>query len=202
MKKKPRIGYFGGTFDPPHLGHLVLAAEAFHQLKLDQLNWILTPDPPHKTDRQITPVRLRLEMINLIVDSRSEFRVNCVDLNRDPPHYAADTVEILREEDPGQDLVYIIGEDSLQDLPDWHQPVRFLTAVDTLAIAPRPGITTDLADLERGLPELVGKTIWIEHVRIEISSSTIRSRIRSLKPYQHFLPEVIAGYIKKHHLYL
>ena len=201
MKTPQRIGYFGGTFDPPHLGHLVLAVEACHQLKLDSLEWILTPDPPHKTNHKITPVGIRLEMLKLITDARKQFQISLIDIDRDPPHYAADTVEMLKEENPDDDLVYIIGEDSLQDLPNWHEPVRFLTAVDTLAIAPRPGISTDLAELERVLPVLVGKTTLIDNVKIEIASSIIRSRIKKLEPYEHFLPDAVAVYINLHQLY-
>jgi len=201
MKAGGKIGYFGGTFDPPHLGHLILAVEAHHQLELDRLQWILTPDPPHKTNHQVSPVEIRLEMLQLIIGTRPEFQISLIDINRDPPHYAADTVELLKEKNPADELVYVIGEDSLQDLPDWHAPDRFIAAVDTLAIAPRPGISTDLEEMERSLPGLAGKTIFLKDVRIEIASSLIKSRIKNFEPYGHLLPEAIADYLKFHQLY-
>jgi len=201
MKAGGKIGYFGGTFDPPHLGHLILAVEAHHQLELDRLQWILTPDPPHKTNHQVSPVEIRLEMLQLMIDTRPEFQISLIDINRDPPHYAADTVELLKKENPADELVYVIGEDSLQDLPDWHAPDRFIAAVDTLAIAPRPGISTDLEEMERSLPGLAGKTIFLKDVRIEIASSFIKSRIKNFEPYGHLLPEAIADYLKFHQLY-
>ena len=201
MKAGGKIGYFGGTFDPPHLGHLILAVEAHHQLELDRLQWILTPDPPHKTNHQVSPVEIRLEMLQLILDTRPEFQISLIDINRDPPHYAADTVELLKKKNPADELVYVIGEDSLQDLPGWHAPDRFIAAVDTLAIAPRPGISTDLEEMERSLPGLAGKTIFLKDIRIEIASSLIKSRIKNFEPYGHLLPEAIADYLKFHKLY-
>jgi nicotinate-nucleotide adenylyltransferase len=201
MKAGGKIGYFGGTFDPPHLGHLILAVEAHHQLELDRLRWILTPDPPHKTNHQVSPVEIRLEMLQLILDTRPEFQISLIDINRDPPHYAADTVELIKKKNPADELVYVIGEDSLQDLPGWHAPDRFIAAVDTLAIAPRPGISTDLEEMERSLPGLAGKTIFLKDVRNEIASSLIKSRIKNFEPYGHLLPEAIADYLKFHQLY-
>ena len=201
MKAGRRIGYFGGTFDPPHLGHLILAVEALHQLELDRLHWILTPDPPHKTQRQISPVEIRLEMLQLIMDIRPVFQISLIDINRDPPHFAADTVELLKNKNPTDELVYVIGEDSLQDLPDWHAPDRFIAAVDTLAIAPRPGISTDMEEMERLLPGLAGKTTFLKDIRFEIASSVIKSRMKNSEPYDHLLPEAIAEYLKFHQLY-
>lgn len=200
MKAGRKIGYFGGTFDPPHLGHLILALEAHHQLELDRLHWILTPEPPHKTNHQVSPVEVRLEMLQLIVEAQPEFQIDLIDINRDPPYYATDTVELLKNKNPADELVYVIGEDSLQDLPGWHAPDRFIAAVDTLAIALRPGISVDLEEMERLLPGLAGKTTFLIDVRFEIASSLIKSRMKNSEPYDHFLPEVIAEYLKFHQL--
>jgi nicotinate-nucleotide adenylyltransferase len=200
--KPGRVGYFGGTFDPPHLGHIILAAEANFRLGLDEFRWIITPEPPHKRNRIITPVKNRLEMLQLIVSEYEMFAISEVDLKRDPPHYAADTVEILKADDPSSELVYIIGEDSLKDLPEWYDYSRFLAVIDQLAIAPRPQITTDLDQLERVMPGLIDKTVFIPDVMIDISSSLIRDRIREGAPFQHFLPDCVADYIKKHRLYV
>ena len=199
---KTRIGYFGGTFDPPHLGHIILAAEAKHHLILDRMRWIITPEPPHKKNRIITPVNYRLDMLNLVVEKLGIFEISEVDLQRDPPHYAADTVEILKRENPSAELVYIIGEDSLKDLPDWHEPNRFLVSIDQLAVVPRPEISTDLGQLDRVLPGIAEKVKFIPDVLIEISSSVIRDRVSNGARFEHFLLDEVADYIKKNKLYL
>ena len=199
---KTRVGYFGGTFDPPHLGHIILAAEAKHYLGLDRFRWIITPEPPHKKDRIITPVHYRLEMLKLVIAKLGMFEICEVDIQRDPPHYAADTVEILKKENPSANLVYIIGEDSLKDLPDWYESNRFLTAIDQLAVATRPEISTDLDQLDRVIPGISEKTIFIPNVMLEISSSVIRNRVREGSPFEHFLIDSVADYIKKNKLYL
>jgi len=199
---KARVGYFGGTFDPPHLGHIILAAEAKHYLGLDRFRWIITPEPPHKKDRIITPVHYRLEMLELVIEKLGMFEICEVDIQRDPPHYAADTVEILKRDYPSADLVYIIGEDSLKDLPDWYETKRFLSSIDQLAVAPRPEISTDLDQLDRVIPGISEKIIFIPKVMLEISSSVIRDRVRNGAPFEHFLIDSVADYIKMNKLYL
>jgi len=199
--KKSRVGYFGGTFDPPHLGHIILAAEAKYFLGLDEFKWIVTPEPPHKKDRIITPVKYRLEMLKLVAAEMGIFEISEVDIQRDPPHYAVDTVEIIKEKNPSVELVYIIGEDSLKDLPNWHEPDRFLTTIDQLAVAPRPGIKTDLDQLNRAIPGLSEKTVLIPEIMVEISSSIVRERVREGAPFEHFLIDPVIDYINKNKLY-
>ena len=196
-----RLGYFGGTFDPPHLGHEMLAMEAYYQLNLDAVFWLLTPDPPHKAERKITPVDARAAMVRLVTNRYEEFHLSELDLKRSPPYYAADTVEIIKEEQPDLDLVYIIGEDSLHDLPVWHDPERFLTAIDQLAVAPRPGFNSDLASISKILPGIEKKTVFLSGIMVEISSSLIRERIGQGYHCKHFLDESVAAYIMNTHLY-
>ncbi len=196
-----KIGYFGGTFDPPHLGHIILAAEAFYQLELDSLQWILTPFPPHKNNLPITPVEVRLEMLKLAVGKHPGFEISLVDLNRDPPHYAADTVEILRAENPTSKLIYLIGEDSLVDLPDWYAPTRFLANVDQLVVALRPQINSDLTKLESSLPALREKIYYLSDAMLQISSSFIRERIKNNAPVRHLLDPEVYQYLDENNLY-
>lgn len=202
MSEFHKVGYFGGTFDPPHLGHEILAREAFCQIGLDAVMWLITPGPPHKNDREITPVQARLDMLELVTGRYEEFFISDVDLRRPPPYYAADTVEIIKSQQPDVDLVYIVGEDSLQDLPDWFEPGRFLSAIDLLVVAPRPGIDSNLAALSEMLPELKKKTVFLSEIMLEISSSLIRKRIQEGNHYDHFLSQEIAQYIEKNQLYL
>lgn len=201
MSNFQRIGCFGGTFDPPHLGHEILAREAYYQIGLDAVMWLITPDPPHKTEREITPAKHRLQMLRLVTDRYDEFLISEVDLQRSPPYYAADTAEIIKSRQPGVELVYIIGEDSLEDLPNWYQPDRFLDTIDRLAVAPRPGFNSDLAALEEELPGLKAKTVFLANVMVEISSSLIRKRSNEGNQYDHFLIHEVADYIERNHLY-
>lgn len=195
------IGYFGGTFDPPHLGHIILASEARYQLGLDQMNWIITPDPPHKTDRLITSQNHRWEMLKRVVEQFAGFEISDIDLRRPPPHFAADTVEILKNENPEQDLIYVIGEDSLRDLPGWHEPIRFLTAIDRLAVYSRPGIESNLNETGIALPGIKEKVIFLEGIEIDISSSLIRERAAQNGDYEHLLLKTVADYIQGNGLY-
>lgn len=200
--KGDKVGYFGGTFDPPHLGHIILAAEAKHYLGLDEFRWIITPEPPHKKDRIITPIKYRLEMLKLVVADQGVYEISEVDIQRDSPHYAADTVEILKNEHPSAELIYIIGEDSLKDLPDWHETSRFLSIIDQLAVIPRPNVSVDLDQLLHLMPDLSDKLIFIPDVMIEISSSVIRERVRDGAPFEHYLIDSVAEYIKMNRIYL
>lgn len=201
MSEFQKVGYFGGTFDPPHLGHEILAREAFYQIGLDAVMWLITPDPPHKDDREITPIQARLDMLELVTARYEEFFISDVDLHRPPPYYAVDTVEIIKGQQPDVELVYIIGEDSLQDLPDWFKPGRFLSVIDLLAVAPRPGIDSDLAALCEKLPELLDKTVFLSEIMLDISSSLIRNRIQEGKSYEQLLSPEVAEYIEKNQLY-
>ena len=137
----------------------------------------------------------------MIVKERPEFSINKIDIDRDPPHYAVDTVELLKNDFPADELVYVIGEDSLKDLPGWYASNRFIAAVDILAIAPRPGISTNLMEIDDVLPGLADKTIFLQNTQIEIASSIIRDRISNAEPYEHFLPDNITKYLKLNPLY-
>ena len=141
------IGIFGGTFDPPHLGHLILAAEAYAQLGLERCLWVLTPDPPHKQGQSITPLKHRLAMLKLAIAGDPQFELSTVDLDRPGPYYAVDTVKILAAQIPGANLVYLMGGDSLRDLPKWHLPADFVDACHAIGVMRRPGDDIDLPDL-------------------------------------------------------
>ena len=148
------IGIFGGTFDPPHLGHLILAAEARAQLGLDKLLWVLTPDPPHKQGQSIARIENRLEMVKLAIVDDPQFELSTVELTRPGPHYAVDTVQILARQNPGAKLVYLMGGDSLRDLPTWHRPAEFVSACQMIGVMRRPGDAVELPSLEKSLPGL------------------------------------------------
>lgn len=197
----PRRGYFGGTFDPPHVGHQILAAEGMYQLELDQLFWILTPLPPHKLERKITDVRLREEMVQTMTHPISGWHLSRVDLDREPPYYAADSMEIVRRQNPNDHISYLIGEDSLRDLPTWYDVSRFLLNIDCLAVLERPGIETEVDKLAKILPGIKNKLRFLTAPEIQISSSEIRKRIKAGIPFRHFLTPEVYHFLVKNDIY-
>jgi nicotinate-nucleotide adenylyltransferase len=198
---KQRIGIFGGTFDPPHIGHLILAAEAYARLKLNCLLWVLTPSPPHKLDIAITPVRLRHKMIRAFLKGAPEFELSTVDIDRPAPHYALDTVKILNRTYPDGLMIYIMGGDSLRDLPTWHQPEAFLDACHEVGVIQRHESKVDLEILEKKLPGISSKVCFIESPRIEISSQDIRRRIAEGGHFRYYLHPQVYEIILEHNLY-
>ncbi len=190
-----RLGIFGGTFDPPHLAHLILADECRYQLELDKVLWVLTPTPPHKLTQDISPLEQRLALLQAALTGEAAFVISRVDIDRPAPHYAVDSMRILHRDYPGDTLVYLMGGDSLRDLPTWHTPRDFITACDEIGVMRRPGAAVDLAELERLLPELPARLRWVNTPLIEISASAVRQRIRTGAPYRHYLPPPVAEMI-------
>jgi nicotinate-nucleotide adenylyltransferase len=196
-----RIGIFGGTFDPPHVGHQILADEAVAQLNLDRLLWVLTPDPPHKQGQTITGLDCRLEMVKAATADNAAFELSRVDIDRHGPHYAVDTVQIIKKQFPLTELFYIIGGDSLHDLPSWYHPQQLLAEVDGLAVMHRPGDQIDLRLLEEKLPGIGAKIRYIDAPLLEISSRQIRERISRGEGYRYYLPPAVLTIIQRENLY-
>ena len=196
-----RIGIFGGTFDPPHLGHLILAMEACDQLKLDRLLWMLTPAPPHKRGHVITPVEIRLEMLKLALSHDSCFEISTLEMERPAPQYAVDTIHELRHRYPDAKLIYLMGGDSLKDLPDWHQPKELVDLADELGVMRRPGDLIKVDELEKRLPGLTKKLVFVDAPLLEISSSQIRSRFFQNKAVKFYLTPEVYTFITSNHLY-
>jgi nicotinate-nucleotide adenylyltransferase len=195
------IGIFGGTFDPPHLGHLILAAEARQQLGLRRLLWVLTPIPPHKLDQTITPIEYRLTMLQLAIARNPAFEISRVEMDRRGPHYTLDTVNLLAGQNPGAEMVYLMGGDSLRDLPAWHRPAELLSACRYLGVMRRPSDAIHLPDLEAILPGITRKVHFVDAPLVEISSHEIRQRIANGRPFRYFLPPSVYEYILERDLY-
>ena len=196
-----RIGIFGGTFDPPHIGHLILADEAQVQLDLEKVWWVLTPIPPHKLDLETTPTTDRLDMVKAALVDQDRFEVSYVDINRSPPYYALDTMRILKDQNPFHRFIYLVGGDSLADFPTWHQPVEFIQICDEIGVMCRPGFRVDLDQLGEEIPGLVDKVRIIHAPLLEISSSQIRIRIQKGLPFRYYLPEGVYYIILERGLY-
>lgn len=196
-----RLGVFGGTFDPPHWAHLILADEARYQLQLDQVLWVLTAYPPHKSGREISPWQQRLALVEAAIADNPYFKLSTVEIDRLPPHYAYETVRLLAENNPGSELIYLMGGDSLGDLPDWKEPRIFLQNCSALGVMHRPGEKFDLLTLEAILPGLLNKVRFVDAPGLDISSIDLRERIRTGKPARYYLPPAVYEVIVRLRLY-
>ena len=197
-----RIGIFGGTFDPPHLGHLILASEARSRLQLTRILWVLTSIPPHKTDQPISPLEDRLAMLKLALKDEPGFELSTVDMDRPGPQYTLDTIKLLTKQYPHSDLIPLIGGDSLRDLPDWHEPVKLVAACQQIGVMRRPGDLIDLSGLEKKIPGLTAKVRFVDAPLLEIASHEIRKRVSDGSPFRYYLLPSVYEYIVRHKLYL
>lgn len=197
-----RLGVLGGTFDPVHLGHLILAEQACWQLQLDRVLWVLTPHPPHKPDLSAVSWGQRLKMLRIALGDNSDFVISEVDINRQPPLYAHGTMNLLREQFPNDQLFFLMGADSLRDLPTWNQPMKFISACEGLGIMKRAGILIEFDMLEAAFPGIYRKLLLIETPQIDISSSDIRQRIATGKPYRYYILPEVYEYIRANKFYL
>lgn len=201
LNKPKRLGIFGGTFDPPHVGHLILAMEAYDQLKLDKVLWVLTPDPPHKKGKKITPIDIRLEMVMAAINNDPMFELSRVDIDRNGPHYIVDTMQRLHTIYQDEELVFIMGGDSLLDLPNWHEPHGFLSLCDRIGVMHRPGEKIQKGELEETFPGISKKVEFIEAPLLEISSNMIRELAQLKKPFRYYLPQSVFRIVISFNLY-
>jgi nicotinate-nucleotide adenylyltransferase len=196
-----RIGIFGGTFDPPHLGHLILASEARAQLQLTRLLWVLTSIPPHKTDQPIGLLDDRLAMLKLALKDEPGFELSSIDIDRPGPQYTLDTISLLAQKYPNDELIPLIGGDSLRDLPTWHNPVELVAACHQIGVMRRPGDSIDLSQLEKHIPGITAKVRFVDAPLLEIASHEIRQRVMEGLPFRYYLLPSVYDYIVAHMLY-
>lgn len=198
----PRVGVLGGSFDPVHLAHLIIAEEARVRLRLSKVMFIPAGQTYLKTDRGMTPARLRIEMVRLAVESNPYFEASSIDIDRPGPSYTVDTLEALRSTLPeGRELYFILGWDSLASLPQWREPARIMEMCWLVAI-PRPGLPRpDLKELEKAIPGVSERVIMLEGPVLSISSSDIRGRVAKGLSIRYIVPEAVEEYIVKHGLY-
>jgi nicotinate-nucleotide adenylyltransferase len=196
-----RIGILGGTFNPPHLGHLVCAQEAHLQLELDRVLFIPASIPPHKAVEDEPGANHRLALCRLaIAGDEQRFDVEDLEISRPGPSYTVDTLEELHSRAPDSELFLIVGGDIAAGLPEWHQPEKVLSLA-TLAVAQRRG--TSRTAVREALGGLRGgeRSRFFEMPTIGLSSTMIRDRVRSGVPIRYFVPDVVSQYIDQHQLY-
>lgn len=201
------IGIVGGTFDPPHYAHLILAEHAREELDLTRVLFVPAGVPPHK-DSTRTPVEHRQAMLNLAIHDNPAFEISYVDIERPAPHYSVDMVRILRGQYPAAKLYFIMGEDSFRDLPTWNNAMEMVVDNDLALVVmrrpgiPSPGIPPTSEDMhEDVLPGLSAYVTILTSRMVEISSSDIVRRLREGKSVHYLLPDSILAYIEQHNLY-
>ncbi len=196
-----KAGILGGTFDPVHIGHLILAEEAWFQLGLDRVYLVPAGDPPHKRDRRLAAVEHRVRMAELATADVDYAMVSRVDADRPGPHYTVDMVQLLeQQEGPDTDLYFLMGMDSLRDLPTWYKADWLVEHVRLVALS-RHDVALDWEQLETALPGVRRRVIILDMPELEIASHVLQERVRRGQPIRHQVPRAVEAYIHKHNLY-
>jgi nicotinate-nucleotide adenylyltransferase len=196
-----RVGILGGTFNPPHVGHLVCAQAAFDQLGLERV--LLTPvrEPPHKAIEADPGCEHRVRLCELAVAGDERLGVSRVDADRPGPSWTVDTLRRLHAEAPEHDLTFIVGGDMAYSLPTWREPEAVLELAE-IGVAEREGVRrADVAERLSTLPRALDRVRFFEMPRIDVSSSYIRRQVAAGRPVRYLVPDAAADYMLAHDLY-
>jgi len=198
-----RLGIFGGTFDPVHFGHLLLAEQCREQCELDEVWFIPAGLPPHKLSQAVASGMARAEMLELAIAGHGAFRVDRRELKKTTPSYTVETLAELQAENSGRELFFLMGADSLHEFATWREPARIL-ALATLVVANRGGVLDPvLASLERLPDHLVRDRVRCVAIpENDVSASDMRRRVREGRSIRYMTPRAVACYIETHRLYL
>lgn len=196
-----RIGILGGTFDPPHVGHLWLATLAADAMGLERVLFMPAAQPPHKQGRVITSAANRLLMTRLAISSESLFELSLIEMERSGPSFTVDSVEELRVLYEGATLFLVMAADSLAQIDGWHEPDRLLSLVEWV-VGPRPGIELpDRAALQERFGVAAERIHLVDGPALDISSSQIRDRVAAGRAIRYLVPRVVEELISEQHLY-
>ena len=199
-----RIGVFGGTFDPVHVGHLILAERCRESARLDQVLFVPSAVPPHKKTHVLTPFAQRVEMLTLAISGHPPFRIDELENERSGPSYTVDTLTQLQAQRPGDEFCFILGSDSLHDFPTWRQPARILELATLLVIVRSdwPAFAVDELRKAVKLPDDFRlRYEVVEAPLIDISSREIRQRIAASQSVRYMIPRAVEAYIEDKGLY-
>jgi len=197
-----KLGVLGGTFDPPHAGHLTLGEVALSHLALDKVLFIPAGEPWRKEGQEISLAEDRLAMTRLAVAGNPRFEASAVEIERPGPSYIVDTLgELLARHGPETELYVILGQDALLDLPNWKEPRR-IVALAWLAVALRsPGRDLDVTDLEAAVPGISRRLIVLPMSYVDVSATALREWARKGADLRDLVPPSVEAYIKEHALY-
>jgi nicotinate-nucleotide adenylyltransferase len=194
-----RLGLFGGTFDPIHQGHLILAEQCRESCRLDRVWFVVTGAPPHKAGER-TAVAHRLEMVRIAIAGHSAFAVSEIEASRPGPHYSVETLEAIRRDQPTDEMFFLIGGDSLADLPSWREPAR-IAQLATIVVCNRPAVDsgepTHLPNFGPDAHPLMAVAI----PPIGIASSDLRQRLAEGRSIRYMVPRGVEAYIEVQGLY-
>ncbi len=195
-----RVGLLGGTFDPPHVGHLWLAETAQEQLDLDIVLFLPVGQPPHKLDRPVTAVHHRLAMTKLAIQRHPRFALDAADCERPCPHTTASLLPLMQAKHPDDTFWLLVGADSLQDFPTWENPTR-LIALCRLAALPRPGVALDWDRLETAVPGIRAAVDLLDGPTLALSSTEIRHWSWAGRSIRYLVTTAVHDYLSTHKLY-
>ncbi|MFB6274278.1 MAG: nicotinate (nicotinamide) nucleotide adenylyltransferase [Salinibacter sp.] len=189
------IGLFGGSFNPPHIAHLVVAEVVRDQFDLSEVWWIPNATPPHKPDDELVAVEHRLAMTRRVVETNPHFRVCDLEVQREGVSYTVDTLRVLQERRPDASFALLIGSDSLDHFAEWHCPDEIIERVP-LIVYKRPGTIEAVAE-----PRFANRVRYVAAPVMEVSGTEIRARRRAGRSIRYLVPEAVRTYIETHDLY-
>ena len=198
-----RVGIFGGTFDPIHCAHLILAEHSWEQFQLDTILMMPCAVPPHKEDREITPAFHRSRMVQLAIEDNNHFKLSNFEIEREGVTHTADTVRLLKEEHPECEYFFILGADSLFYIDTWYHPDQILGQIPIIAAvrgdADQEDLKKQIVSLKERYP--ASQIALLDTPHIEISSTMIRENIRQGKTIKYYVPKYVEKYIYQQKLY-
>jgi nicotinate-nucleotide adenylyltransferase len=195
-----RVGILGGAFNPPHVGHLVCAQEAVVQLELEKVVFMPVGQAPHRVIEHDPGAEARLEMVELAVGDDARFETSRAELDRPGPSYTADTLRDLRSKAPDEELFLILGGDQAAALPRWHEPETVLSLA-TVAVVERSNWSRNAIGITIGRMPGAERIRYLDMPVMQISSSSIRRRVREGLPIRYLVPDKVASHIETNGLY-
>ena len=196
-----RIGVFGGTFDPVHVGHLIAAERATELLHLDEMLFIPAGEPWFKSDEPVTDAEHRLNMVRLAVESNPRFRACGVEVARAGPSYTVDTLEQLHSSTPdGAEFFLVLGLDALAEIHRWRRPERVFELATVVGVS-RPGAEFDPNALDTALPYSAGRVIMLDVPLVDVGATELRRRAAEGNSLRYLVPDSVEEYIREHRLY-
>lgn len=203
MEERRKIGIMGGTFDPIHIGHLILGEAAYRQFHLDEIKFMPAGNPPHKKNREGGATdEERVEMVRRAIATNPHFSLSDLEMNADGYSYTYRTLETLRKEHPDTDYYFIIGADSLFDFDTWREPQRIVRAC-SLVVATRNQIAPDVfdAELEKNRSRYGGTFLKLDTPNLDIASRTLRHMIAKGESVRYYIPDSVIEFIRERNIY-
>jgi nicotinate-nucleotide adenylyltransferase len=195
-----RVGILGGSFNPPHVGHLICAQQAHAQLGLDRVLLVPVAVPPHKDAAEDPGAGHRVTLCRLAAEPDGRLAVSTLEVDRGGPSYTADTLQALHDSHPEDELTFIAGGDMAASLPSWHAPER-IAALAAFAVAEREDAGREAVTAALRAAGTPVEPAFLDAPRVDVSSSDIRDRVRRGQPIRYLVPDAVADYVQAHRLY-